>query len=286
MRVYYLSGGKEKLGPFSYEELKNQDLERKTLVWFAGLKKWKYAKNVPEVLSIIEEKEVNPEKNAPNELIVQTRKKNNSLKKELHELKTKLDRLKTERKKESEKLNGEISKLRSRKGHSSHNKKSNHQGIFITIILVLLIIIFALSNDNSSLEKNKNLTNKVMELETQNSKITYTNNNLKLSNENYKQKIEELKIKNERLNKELLDVKEKIDSITNINENYTQNLQRSQTNSFAPIFWEEKLKDVLILVEPDDFVYIIELVRKGVYKVQYKGKIGYIRTGLLKMSNN
>lgn len=54
MKKYFYSDGKEKNGPFSFEELKNEEINPDTLIWFEGLDNWTFAKNIKEVESILE----------------------------------------------------------------------------------------------------------------------------------------------------------------------------------------------------------------------------------------
>jgi len=48
MKKYFYSDGKEKFGPFSFEELKNENITKETLIWFEGLEDWKPAKDISE----------------------------------------------------------------------------------------------------------------------------------------------------------------------------------------------------------------------------------------------
>ena len=48
MKKYFYSNGKEKFGPFSFEELKNENITKDTLIWFEGLEDWKSAKEIGE----------------------------------------------------------------------------------------------------------------------------------------------------------------------------------------------------------------------------------------------
>ena len=41
--IFYCSDGINKFGPFSKEELKSQNIQPNTLVWFEGLTEWKCA---------------------------------------------------------------------------------------------------------------------------------------------------------------------------------------------------------------------------------------------------
>ena len=51
MEYYYLTDGRKE-GPFSLEELKNQNIQKDTLVWHEGLKTWTEAKKVDLLKSI------------------------------------------------------------------------------------------------------------------------------------------------------------------------------------------------------------------------------------------
>lgn len=48
MKKYFYSDGKEKFGPFSFEELKVENITEDTLIWFEGLEDWKPAKDIGE----------------------------------------------------------------------------------------------------------------------------------------------------------------------------------------------------------------------------------------------
>lgn len=55
MKKYFYSDGKEKKGPFSFEEFKNEEINPETLVWFEGLDDWtqiKYIKDLEEILQL------------------------------------------------------------------------------------------------------------------------------------------------------------------------------------------------------------------------------------------
>lgn len=54
MKKYFYSKGKEKSGPFSFEELKNEGISKDTLIWFEGLDDWKYAREIKEFEEILE----------------------------------------------------------------------------------------------------------------------------------------------------------------------------------------------------------------------------------------
>jgi len=54
MNKYFYSNGKEKQGPFSFHELKNEDIKKETLIWFEGLEEWKPAEEIKEFEEILE----------------------------------------------------------------------------------------------------------------------------------------------------------------------------------------------------------------------------------------
>ena len=53
MKKYFYSDGKDKFGPFSFEELKNENITKDTLIWFEGLEDWKQAKEIGEFEEIL-----------------------------------------------------------------------------------------------------------------------------------------------------------------------------------------------------------------------------------------
>ncbi|MTI29764.1 DUF4339 domain-containing protein [Xanthovirga aplysinae] len=53
MSKYFFTDGKEKYGPFSKSELKNQKITRSTKVWFFGLGTWTELSKIPELNDII-----------------------------------------------------------------------------------------------------------------------------------------------------------------------------------------------------------------------------------------
>jgi hypothetical protein len=54
MKKYFYSNGQEKEGPVTLEELKQKDIQPKTLIWHEGLDDWKEAENVEELREIFE----------------------------------------------------------------------------------------------------------------------------------------------------------------------------------------------------------------------------------------
>lgn len=51
--TFYCSDGINKFGPFSKEELKTQNIQPDTLVWFDGLTEWKRAGELPEMKAFL-----------------------------------------------------------------------------------------------------------------------------------------------------------------------------------------------------------------------------------------
>lgn len=49
MTYYFIKEGKNEEGPFTLEQLKHKSVEKKTKVWFAGLKEWTSVENVYEL---------------------------------------------------------------------------------------------------------------------------------------------------------------------------------------------------------------------------------------------
>jgi hypothetical protein len=52
MKKYFYTNGVDKIGPFTYEELKEQNLSKDTKVWFYGLDSWKPLSGVEELKSL------------------------------------------------------------------------------------------------------------------------------------------------------------------------------------------------------------------------------------------
>jgi len=48
-RKYFYSDGQRQFGPFTFQELADQRISRKTQVWFQGLANWMPAGQVPEL---------------------------------------------------------------------------------------------------------------------------------------------------------------------------------------------------------------------------------------------
>lgn len=53
MKKYFLHNGTESSGPFSFDELRAMNITNTTPVWFEGMEKWKYAKDVEELYELI-----------------------------------------------------------------------------------------------------------------------------------------------------------------------------------------------------------------------------------------
>jgi|SRR5690554_2183510 len=54
MKKYFYSDGKEKNGPFSFDELQNENINPDTLIWFEGLTDWTAAKYILELEEILQ----------------------------------------------------------------------------------------------------------------------------------------------------------------------------------------------------------------------------------------
>lgn len=54
MKKYFYSDGKEKHGPLSLDELKQEDISKQTLIWFEGLDDWTPAGELDEMKPILE----------------------------------------------------------------------------------------------------------------------------------------------------------------------------------------------------------------------------------------
>lgn len=49
MKKYYYSDGSEQLGPFTFEELKRENITKDNLVWFAPMEDWRPAREIKEL---------------------------------------------------------------------------------------------------------------------------------------------------------------------------------------------------------------------------------------------
>lgn len=54
MKHYFYSDGENQKGPFTFEQLKNENIKKETLIWFEGLDDWKPAKEIRELDEIFE----------------------------------------------------------------------------------------------------------------------------------------------------------------------------------------------------------------------------------------
>jgi len=54
MKKYFYSNDNQKNGPYSFEELKNENIKKETLIWFEGLDDWTKAEYVLEIKEILE----------------------------------------------------------------------------------------------------------------------------------------------------------------------------------------------------------------------------------------
>ncbi len=48
MKKYFYLKNEQQIGPFSYDELWNQKISPKTMVWYEGMKEWQQARTIPE----------------------------------------------------------------------------------------------------------------------------------------------------------------------------------------------------------------------------------------------
>jgi len=54
MRYYFYSDGTGQRGPFSFNQLKDENIKKETLVWYEGLEDWKPAKEIEEIEEIFQ----------------------------------------------------------------------------------------------------------------------------------------------------------------------------------------------------------------------------------------
>ncbi|RZA02919.1 MAG: RDD family protein [Sphingobacteriaceae bacterium] len=55
---YYIQQGEEKIGPFTFEELMNNDIDIHTSILAPGQSKWQYASELPELYEYFEAKDI------------------------------------------------------------------------------------------------------------------------------------------------------------------------------------------------------------------------------------
>ena len=53
MKEYYFIAENKQMGPFTVEELTNQNLTLETLVWSSGMDNWVILKDIPELLEVV-----------------------------------------------------------------------------------------------------------------------------------------------------------------------------------------------------------------------------------------
>jgi uncharacterized membrane protein YhaH (DUF805 family) len=79
MKKYFYSNDNQKNGPYSFEELKNKNIKKETLIWFQGLDDWTNAENVLEIKEILE---LSPPLIIPNKLDINTESESSDFKTE------------------------------------------------------------------------------------------------------------------------------------------------------------------------------------------------------------
>jgi len=62
MEYYYSKNANEKNGPFSFDELKQKNITKKTLIWYEELDDWKMAGQLPEFKNLIKKTSIVLEK--------------------------------------------------------------------------------------------------------------------------------------------------------------------------------------------------------------------------------
>ena len=77
MKKYFYSNDNQKNGPYSFEELKNENIKKETLIWFEGLDDWTKAEYVLEIKEILE---LSPPLIIPSELNINTESESTNFK--------------------------------------------------------------------------------------------------------------------------------------------------------------------------------------------------------------
>ena len=54
MKNYFYSNNNQQNGPYSFEELKNENIKQETLIWYEGLDEWTKASDLDEMIPILE----------------------------------------------------------------------------------------------------------------------------------------------------------------------------------------------------------------------------------------
>ena len=54
MRKYFFAKEHQQKGPFSFMELKDEDINKETLIWYEGLEDWTLAAKLPELKTVLE----------------------------------------------------------------------------------------------------------------------------------------------------------------------------------------------------------------------------------------
>ncbi|MDC8001533.1 GYF domain-containing protein [Aequorivita todarodis] len=54
MKKYFYSNDNQKNGPYTFEELKNENIKKETLIWYEGLDDWTKAGDLNEMIPILE----------------------------------------------------------------------------------------------------------------------------------------------------------------------------------------------------------------------------------------
>lgn len=77
MKKYFYSNDNQKSGPYSFEELKNENIKKETLIWFEGLDDWTKAEYVLEIKEILE---LSPPQIIPSEQNINTENESSNFK--------------------------------------------------------------------------------------------------------------------------------------------------------------------------------------------------------------
>ena len=54
MKNYFYSNNNQQNGPYSFEELKNENIKQETLIWYEGMNDWTKASDLNEMIPILE----------------------------------------------------------------------------------------------------------------------------------------------------------------------------------------------------------------------------------------
>jgi hypothetical protein len=77
MKKYFYSNDNQKNGPYSFEELQNENIKKETLIWYEGMDDWTKASDLDEMTPILELKPPSFSEIKQDSTLVEKRQKEN-----------------------------------------------------------------------------------------------------------------------------------------------------------------------------------------------------------------